>query len=332
MVSIIVPVYNAEKYLSDCVQSILRQTYGNIECILVDDGSTDGSAALCSHLAAEDTRIVYYHQKNAGVAAARNRGLSLARGDRILFVDSDDILQVNMVEEMLSAMDADETDCVVCGITFFTASVEQRTQEVPFPAVLRGGEEMAVYFAANYSATLMNSPCNKLYKKEYIQQNFDPIMDLGEDLLFNLAYFRAISSISYLDESFYYYRRNVSGSLSVKLRPNMYEIAKRLYKECMAYLNEYKGPFQTEKISYFHFKNLQLATLGVLQASSPKREKKEKLCKICNDSATKVALADVAHMPLGKKDRVFHRLMDRKNVFLLYRINKLWLIRRGDKA
>ncbi len=329
MVSIIVPVYNAEKYLSDCVQSILRQTYGDIECILVDDGSTDGSAALCSHLAAEDARIVYYHQENAGVAAARNQGLALAGGDRILFVDSDDMLQNNMVEDMLSAMDADETDCVVCGIAFFTESSEQRTQEILPPAVLRGGEEMAAYFAAHYSATLMNSPCNKLYKKEYIKQIFDPSLDLGEDLLFNLRYFREISSISYLEGAFYYYRRNVSGSLSVKLRSHMYEIADRLYKECMDYLNKFQGPFETEKISYFHFKNLQLATLGVLQADGSKKEKKEKLRKICGESATKVALADIAQMPLGKKDRLFSKLMYRGNIFLLYWINKLWLMRRG---
>lgn len=329
MVSIIIPVYNAEKYLSDCVQSILRQTYGDLECILVDDGSTDGSAAVCRGLAAEDARIVYYYQDNAGVAAARNQGLALARGERILFVDSDDMLQSNMVEEMLSAMDADKTDCVVCGIAYFTESVGQRNEESPSRAVLRGGDEMAAYFAAQYSATLMNSPCNKLYKKEYIKQVFDPSMDLGEDLLFNLAYFREISSISYLEKAYYYYRRNVSGSLSVKLRSNMYEIAARLYRACMDYLHVFQGHYQTERISYFHFKNLQLATLGVLQTDAYRKVKTEKLRKICTDSTTKTALADIAQRSLGKKDRLFHSLMDRENIFLLYWVNKLWLMRRG---
>ena len=182
LVSVIVPVYNTEKYLLDCVQSILQQTYTELECILVDDGSTDESAGICSRLVSTDTRIVYYRQENAGVAAARNQGLSLAKGERILFVDSDDVLQQNMVEEMQSVMDTDKTDCVVCGVTFFTESDLLKTQEILPHAVLHSGEEMAAYFSKNYSATLMNSPCNKLYKREYIKQTFDPSMDLGEDL------------------------------------------------------------------------------------------------------------------------------------------------------
>ncbi len=328
LVSVIVPVYNTEKYLLDCVQSILQQTYTELECILVDDGSTDESAGICSRLVSTDTRIVYYRQENAGVAAARNQGLSLAKGERILFVDSDDVLQQNMVEEMQSVMDTDKTDCVVCGVTFFTESDLLKTQEILPHAVLHSGEEMAAYFSKNYSATLMNSPCNKLYKREYIKQTFDPSMDLGEDLLFNLLYFREISSISYVDKPFYCYRRNVTDSLSVKLRPHMFEIAGRLYKECMDYLNEFQGPFATEKISYFHFKNLQLATLGVLQSDISQREKKKKLCTICKDNATKMALSDVVKISLGKKDRLFFQLMYGERIVLLYWINKLWLMRR----
>ncbi len=329
LVSIIIPVYNTGKYLLDCVQSILQQTYTELECILVDDGSTDDSAAICSRLASTDTRVIYYRQENAGVAAARNQGLSLAKGERIIFFDSDDAMEQNMVENMLSVMDTDGTDCVVCGAAFFSESVLQKTHEELLPhAVLRNREEIAAYFSKNYSATVMNSICNKLYKREYIKQTFDVSMDLGEDLLFNLQYFRGISSISYVDKAYYCYRRNVSGSLSVKLRSNMFEIADQLYKECMDYLNDFQGPFETEKISYFHFKNLQLATLGVLQSDGSKREKKEKLCKICRDSATKTALADIAEMPLGKKDRLVFQLMYGERIFLLYWVNKLWLMRR----
>lgn len=100
MISIIVPVYNAEKYLGRCVESIRQQTYPNIEILLVDDGSTDGSGLLCDRMAAEDPRIRVFHQKNRGQAAARNTGLFHARGALIGFADNDDVLEHNMYEVM----------------------------------------------------------------------------------------------------------------------------------------------------------------------------------------------------------------------------------------
>lgn len=327
MVSIIVPVYNAEKYLGECIESILGQSYQDIECVLIDDGSADTSPAICSRYAEKDSRVIFCRQKNEGVSAARNHGLEIAKGDLILFADSDDVLKNNMVEELTAVMAEEQTDCAVCGIAFFTDSLSDTVEEVTPRATLRG-REAAAFFTAQYSATLMNSPCNKLYKKALIQSGFDSSVDLGEDLLFNLRYFCGITSISYLDKALYCYRRNITGSLSVKLRSNMYEITTRLYKGCMEYLNSYEGTFQTEKLSYFHFKNLQLATLGVVQAVGSKKEKLSKLRSICRDNITKEILADLAGMPLSAKDRLFLKLMSKDLACLLYGINALWLMRR----
>lgn len=325
MVSIVVPVYNAEKYLHACVESILQQTYRDIECILIDDGSVDNSAAICSDLAAADQRVKYVRQENAGVSSARNHGLALASGEYVLFVDSDDILKSDMVESMIATMEEEGTDCVVCGIAFFTESTTETTDLITPRATLRDKESAARFFAREYSATLMNSPCNKLYKKALIKSDFDTSVDIGEDLLFNLAYSQNVSSISYLDQAFYCYRRNVSGSLSIKLRGDMYAIADRLYKGCMDYLGTFSGPFHTEKISYFHFKNLQLSTLGVVHAEGTKKEKTEALRKICSDNMTVMALEDIAQMQLGKKDKIFRSLMQKKHVHLLYWLNFFWL-------
>lgn len=326
LVSVIVPVYNAEKYLVECVESILGQTYQDIECILIDDGSTDASPEICSRLAQQDPRVAFYRQDNSGVSVARNHGLKVAKGELILFADSDDVLKNSMVAEMTAMMEFQQVDCVVCGIAFFSDSIEDASEEVPPSAVLQG-RDAAAFFAAEYSATLMNSPCNKLYKKALIHSEFDASIDLGEDLLFNLQYFRSISSIAYLDKALYCYRRNIAGSLSVKLRANMYEIANRLYEACMAYLNIYEGVFQTNKLSYFHFKNLQLATLGSVQTQETKKDKLNGLQEICCDTVTKKVLADLEKGQLSKKDRLFWTLMRGEHVRLLYRVNAMWLMR-----
>ncbi len=103
-ISIIIPVYNVEQYLGRCMESVLNQTYKNIEVILIDDGSKDRSSSMCDEWKAKDDRVVVIHQKNAGAGAARNAGLAIANGELIGFVDSDDWIQLNMYETLINAI------------------------------------------------------------------------------------------------------------------------------------------------------------------------------------------------------------------------------------
>ena len=113
-ISVIVPVYKAEKFLATCIESILNQTYGNLEIILVDDGSPDSCGKICEKYALSDSRVKVVHQKNAGVAAARNVGLDLAEGDYGTFVDSDDYIQPQMYEKMIRCAEHNHCDLVMC--------------------------------------------------------------------------------------------------------------------------------------------------------------------------------------------------------------------------
>ena len=113
-ISVIVPVYKAEKFLSACIESILNQTYHDFEVILVDDGSPDSSGQICEEYAKKDSRIKVIHQKNAGVAASRNVGLDIAVGEYITFVDSDDYIQFQMYEKMLKCALDNDCDFVMC--------------------------------------------------------------------------------------------------------------------------------------------------------------------------------------------------------------------------
>ena len=116
-VSIIVPVFNGEKYLSQCIDSVLAQRYTDWELLLIDDGSTDGAAALCDSYAA-DPRIVVVHQPNSGAAAARNKGIAMARGEWVAFVDSDDYIEKNAYSTMMEVMSREGADIVECAFSF----------------------------------------------------------------------------------------------------------------------------------------------------------------------------------------------------------------------
>ena len=124
LISVIVPVYNVEKYLRPCVESILEQTYKNIEVILVNDGSTDKSKAICLELAEKDKRISFYEKANSGLSDTRNVGLEKATGDYILFVDSDDLLSFNAIESLYKLCKKYNADIAVESICHFTDGEE----------------------------------------------------------------------------------------------------------------------------------------------------------------------------------------------------------------
>ena len=119
LLSVIVPIYNVEKYLPKCIDSILAQNYSEIEVILVDDGSPDGCPEICDNYAEKDKRIVVIHQKNLGVSAARNAGLKAAHGEYIGFVDPDDWISPSMYQEMITALERENADLAICGYDYY---------------------------------------------------------------------------------------------------------------------------------------------------------------------------------------------------------------------
>ncbi|SDI87457.1 Glycosyltransferase involved in cell wall bisynthesis [Pseudobutyrivibrio sp. 49] len=160
-ISIIVPVYNVEKYLERCVKSLINQTYSNLEIILVDDGSTDNSGKLCDELSQLDSRIKVVHQQNRRLSGARNTGLDMAAGDYIFFVDSDDYLATDAIEKMYAHATSCKADVVACGIT----QVFDTNPEVPFTNSKAGswsGREAVMEMMSNNN--ICTTAWNKLYK------------------------------------------------------------------------------------------------------------------------------------------------------------------------
>lgn len=165
-ISVIVPVYKAEKYIESCVRSILGQTWGDFELILVEDGSPDRSGEICDALAQTDGRIVVLHKENGGAASARNAGLDMARGQYIAFIDGDDTVHPKYLEFLLSLLQKADADFAMCHYDFFTEEGEWFGGEPEADYMLLDGTELLESFREHCRKVSLISLCMKLFKKE----------------------------------------------------------------------------------------------------------------------------------------------------------------------
>jgi len=231
-VSVIIPVYNAEKYLSICVGSVLAQTLQDIEIILVDDGSTDGSSILCDELAMKDFRIRVIHKNNEGLGMARNSGLEIAKGEYVTFVDSDDYIATNLLEAACKravSEDADEVrygfirvnnDCIVGDypyVPLLTDSVPAVSLYEKLNPILRN---MGALFMPCYELPMSTgSACTALYKRDVINKHNLKFCSereyLSEDYLFNIEFAKACKKVIFTEDKLYFYRKNSNSITTV---------------------------------------------------------------------------------------------------------------------
>lgn len=207
--SVIVPIYNVEEYLDECIKSIVNQTYKNLEIILVDDGSPDHCPELCDIWAEKDNRIKVIHKENGGVSSARNAGLDAAIGDFIAFVDSDDYLDSDMYEIMLSQMREHNTDMAQCGIVRENADGSVEVWD-SFEAPIVVMDNMQLLCSVGEAAGILPvSPCNKIFKAEVISGiRYDESLKYAEDTLFNFAAARNINKAVTQNVPRYHYVNN----------------------------------------------------------------------------------------------------------------------------
>lgn len=227
LISIIVPVYNVAPYIADCVDSILSQSYRDIELILVDDGSTDYSGTICDKYAQQDSRVRVFHLKNGGVSAARNFGMKQAVGEYFMFVDSDDELMPGALNEI--------TQCLVCDadVIIFGIKVVSRDGEklmIPESGIYDQKAFGNVYIEL-YKSFIINSPVNKVFRKSLVgaDVSFPLHMSLGEDLIFCNAYLRCCKKIVTIEKVLYLYKQREAESLTTKYHDNLFAIYQEHY-------------------------------------------------------------------------------------------------------
>ena len=206
LISVIIPVYNVEKYIERCIESITRQTYTNLEIIIIDDGSKDNSKAICQELENQDKRIKVYSQANKGAAAARNYGITKANGEYIGFVDSDDYIELDMYELLLKNIMETNSQLVVCN--WFEGDKNNWIKNEKFPTknILTVTEAFESFYWSMFCF-------NKLFKKNNLNNTrFSENCGWGEDALFCFNYFNNIKDIALCISPKYYYRKNFNST------------------------------------------------------------------------------------------------------------------------
>lgn len=206
-VSVIVPIYNAEQYLKRCINSIINQTYKNIEIILIDDGSEDNSFKICNEFAKKDGRINLICQRNSGVSVARNNGLNVCNGDYILFVDSDDYLELDCLETCLKIINMYDLDILKFG---FVKELNLYKKKNKFNVLVNECIFKEEYNEKIYSYVLKTPDCcniwNAIIKKDICtHKRFNKNLTMGEDYLFFINCLVDSKKIYFLDKSFYHY-------------------------------------------------------------------------------------------------------------------------------
>lgn len=278
LISVIVPVYNAEKTLRRCVDSLLDQNFPDAEIILINDGSKDASDELCRGYQAADARIVYLKKENGGVSSARNAGLDLATGTYITFVDSDDYVEPDYFQTILELIEQSNPDWIQFSNTLLRG--EARTVRQRASVSFSEQSDCLDEISSMICHKSINGPCDKVYKKSILdrmQLSFLTSIEIGEDWAFNLAYSCSVQTFVGSDRPLYFVCEDRADSLSRKPRADLDEQLHKAirYAENRIENSSLSGTFKAQlkdAVSFYELsmvytkaKNLQREGVGVLQ-------------------------------------------------------------------
>ena len=320
LISIIVPVYNAEKYLAQCLDSVVNQTYQELEIICINDGSKDNSIAILNQYRNKDSRIVIFDKSNEGVSATRNYGLKKSMGEYIMFVDADDWIDTETCEKAVSAMAFNDADIVMW--TYVSEHGATRAKKVIFPTdIILEGQEVKNKLHRRYIGILdeelahpeqADSLCpvwGKLYRRSLIERSCASFIELDkigtyEDGMFNLEVFYYADRVVYLNQSLYHYRRENDFSVTSGYRKQLTDQWKNLFQIMKEYIEKNNLPEQYEKALN---NRIVLSILGlglnISEAEVSKKKQFKMISNILHDRQYQKACKsfEFQHLPLHWK-------------------------------
>lgn len=338
-VSVIVPIYNVEKYLDRCMHSLQNQTLKDIEIIMVDDGSPDNCPKMCDEYAKQDQRIKVIHKQNAGLGFARNSGLEMVMGEYVAFVDSDDYVDNLMYETLWNEAINSNADVVFCG---FKTELQNGTwtdsAEVSGRTVWDGNAVRDFMLDMVSSAPYVKeerkyqmSVWHGIYRRSIIDENhirfYSEREIVSEDLPFQLEFLLRSNRLVYLPQSFYYYCLNGT-SLTATFKLEKYEGFKRLYMLLNELLEGVMGyRYRTNRIFIGYVRSFLLRMLA-----SNYDEKREFTIKICNDAIWNVVRKDYSSSYLSAYPRIIYQLTLWKKICMLAIFCKFVNYMKGRKG
>lgn len=329
MISIIVPIYKVEKFIRQCIESIIAQTYSDIEIILVDDGSPDNCPAICDEYAKQDGRIKVVHKVNGGLVSARRAGLKAAKGDYVGFVDGDDWIEPDMYENFAQAINKYSPDMLICEFkSVYSDKTVFSNQSLEKEFYDKTSLEKEIYPKMLFKDTYYQFgifPCcwSKLFKKEILEKNlynFTSEIKMGEDAAFTYPCLLAAKSLAYIGKTLYNYRQD-SASMSNAYDEKMADtilIPYYVLKNCFAgYDEKYK---LNNQLAMYLFYLLNI----LIRNESSKQNKKNAACQkglfkdiLSRDGLVKeIASIDNSLLPIRKK--FVKKMISKKRINLIY--------------
>ena len=298
LISIIIPVYNVEKYLSRCIDSILNQTYKNLEIILVDDGSPDNCGAICDEYALKDNRIKILHLKNGGPSYARNKGIEIATGDYIGFVDADDYIDENMFNKMLLKQKEVDADIVCCNHTlvYYDNKIKKLDSVISNGFVNKDSAMKLAITELSFGAFLWN----KLFKKEMLynfklkEGIFYEDYDAGTRLIANAG------KIFYICDNLYFY---FQGNPNSTTHQHNYSKVLDHFNVAIDVVNLCKKSNLNESLYYAKRRliKVSISLLGIIYLNKLEEEKKEELKKLKNTIVSNLKILCFSNIAFMKK-------------------------------
>ena len=298
-ISVVIPVYNAEKTIVNCVNSVLSQTFSDYEIFLIDDGSSDNSLAICNSLKNSDERISVFSFENHGAAYCRNFGIKNANGEYIAFIDSDDKIDAGAFSYMYEVAEKRSADIVMCGYIMENGNSRKNiTANEGFYV----GEEINSRMIEIKSKNLIDSPCNKLYRREFLLKNgiYMPENEIFEDTDFNLRILKFSPRFVICKTAFYHYILRM-GSTTRKFNPEKLTIIKKraaLLKEVTSGIDDYcdfyyiKSVFSAFIDAFLSLKRRKV--FGIINSEINKQEFREKTIKASHSGIGSIIIIYVA--------------------------------------
>lgn len=324
-ISVIVPVYNNEKNLKDCIESILNQTYKSFELILINDGSSDNSLEICEAYKTTDSRIVVYNQINSGASVARNLGLRKMSGDYVIFVDADDTIKSNMLSEMLNVSLKYDLDFTMCGLTlkYFDINDELiKENEVKPRSRILNHSDLPDKLLDLVESEIINGPVCKLIKSKIITENnllMPPNLSLQEDLYFNISILEKIKKMGVIEESYYDYNIRMTESVTKKYYAEKFEMLDEVHDHILKFYKKYSKNNETiRNVEYIYIKNVYAGCINLFHDNCD-LSRSEKIKYIKRITKTNKFLASLERAnKSGFKYSVLKNILKTKNVYLIY--------------